>query len=761
MHMSLRCGLWALVLLAGAGLLRAQPDGDEPPALLEPEQVEAPEQANRREARRLYGQALTAQRQDRLVEALRNFERARELDPESVAPYRALIPLYLAIGRAEDALAACERVVKLEPGDHETWYIYARHLRDLGRPKDARAALEKGLACPSAHEAYDLLVQMNFDLGALSEDAQDWARAETAFQAVVKILVDKREHLLDMGPYGPEQLDQETAKSCERLGQVCMRAGKHDRAVAAFMQAQKRDPERAGRLSYHLAQVYVAKSQPAEALKHLDDYLKTQPQGDEAHKLRIEVLKKLGRDRDVLPGLEMAAARDPYNIPLHLLLARHYTVEKQWEAAEKRYATLVESNPGPDVYRAIFTMHKERGTQLKVLDLLDQTLKAARDPKDEGDENPGAVVDFTKSAAAAARARSMLPVLRDDPELVKALLALVQTELTDQRPRFRDTLRYLAILAYRTKQTPAAERLFRACLPTITPRTEAEVYSGLLDALIDQRKHAEVVKLCQEGLNKAQATNRVLFYVKMAPALLRLGKMDEALTAMEEAVKVADEGNRLGVQRLKIEVLRQAEKYDQALAECEALLQEYHRPQQVRDIRYSLSNVCTSAHQHDRAEEQLRLILDADPHDATANNDLGYIMADRGKNLEEAEKLIRRAIELDVAEKQRGKAVNADGAEANAAYIDSLGWVLFRLGQLDEARAQLEKAAKLAGGEEDPVVWDHLGDVYFKLKQPARARTAWEKSVQLYEQERRRKPDERYEEIKGKLKLLDKELKQR
>jgi tetratricopeptide (TPR) repeat protein len=761
MPMFLRWSLLSMVLLGCALSLRAQPDGDERPALLEPIQAETPEHANRREARRLYGLALTAQRQDRLVEALRNFEKARELDPDSVAPPRALIPIYLAIGRAEDALAACQRVVELEPADHETWFIYARHLKDLGRPKEARAALEKGLACPSVKEEYDLLVQLYFDLGALCEDAKDLAKAESAFQEVVRILVEKREHLLDMGPYSPEQLDQETAKTSERLGQVCMKAGKYDRAVAAFIQAQKRDPERAGRLSYHLAQVYVAKSQPADALKHLDDYLKTQPQGDEAHRLRLDVLKKLGRERDALPGLEMAAARDPYNIPLHLLLARQLVLEKRWDAAEARYANLVESNPGPDVYRALFTMHKERGTPVKVLDLLDQTLKAARDPKDDGEENLGAVVDFTKSAAAAARARAMLPVLRDDADLVKALLALVQTELTDQKTRFRDTLRYLAILAYRTKQAAVAERLFRECLPTITPRTEAEVYSGLLDSLIEQRKHKEVIKFCQEGLNKAQATNRVLFHVKMAPALVRLGKLDEAIATMEEAVKLADEGNRLGVQRLKVEVLRQAEKYDKALAECESLLQEYNRPQQVRDIRYSLSNVCASANQHEKAEEQLRLILDADPHDATANNDLGYIMADRGKNLEESEKLIRKAIELDVAEKQRGKSVGTEGAEANAAYIDSLGWVLFRLGKLDEAREQLEKAAKLAGGEEDPVVWDHLGDVYFKLKQSARARSAWEKSVQLYEQERRRKPDERYQEIKGKIKLLDKELKQR
>src|SRR5262249_34734417 len=152
---------------------------------------------------------------------------------------------------------------------------------------------------------------------------------------------------------------------------------------------------------------------------------------------------------------------------------------------------------------------------------------------------------------------------------------------------------------------------------------------------------------------------------------LNLGKVDEAIAAMDEAVKLADDQSRLGIQRLRIEILRQAEQYDRAVKECESLLQDFSRAGQIRDIRYSLSNVYSSAKEHAKAEEQLRLILEADPNDATANNDLGYIMADQNKNLDEAERLIRKAIDLDIAEKKHGKAVTTDGDEANAAYIDS------------------------------------------------------------------------------------------
>lgn len=744
--------LW-LLLAVGAVPLRAQQDGGDRPGPLVPLQPESKTELDRREARKRYAQALLCQRDDRIVEALRHYEEALRLDPKAAPLQRALIPIYMALGRAEDALAACRKALELDPGDHETWYVLSRHLKEQGQVKEATAALAKGVACPSAQEGLDVLVQMYFDLGNLQQNAKNYADAEKAFVEVARILVEHREALLESGPYDPDQIVQETAKTFEHIGEVCVQAGAYDRAVKAFREAQKRDPDRAGRLSYHLAKVYLAEGKSQEALRHLDQYLRTQPQGAEAYELKIGILKKLRRDKEILPALEQAAARDEYNVQLQLLLAREYGRANYPNDAERLYLKIVQTTPTTDVYRGLFTLHKDQGRPDKVLELFDQALKSAVS-KDDGEEDEMAANVSPKAAAAAGRARAMLPVLRDDADLVKAVLKEAERDLLNQKPRFRNTLRLLGILAARTKQVAVAEQLYRACLPTITPQTESEIYSGLLEVLMEQRKYKEVVELCRQGQRNAQATNLVLFHVKMAPALLSLGKADDAIATMDEAVKLAEEPNRLGICRMRVEILREAQQYDRAIKECEELLKTFDRPGQVRDIRHSLSNVYSTRHEYAKAEEQLRLILEADANDATANNDLGYIMADQGKNLEESEKLIRKAIDLDLAEKKRGKAVSSDGEEANAAYIDSLGWVLFRLGKLDDARTQLEKASKLMAGEDDPVVWDHLGDVYFRLDQVKQARSAWEKASKLYETEKRRKPDERYQEIKQKLQTL-------
>jgi tetratricopeptide (TPR) repeat protein len=742
------------LVLGGGAELRGQHLFDDLPAPLEPLRPLSQQERDRRQARELYARAILCQRDDRLLEALRSLEQARLLDPEAAPVIRALVPIYLALGRHDEALASCRKAIDLDPADHESWYILARELHDLGQPREAIDALVNALKSPSLEDQFDLQVQMYYELGIWTEDARDYRQAEAAFRRVTEILKDHHEALLEMGPFDEEQIRLETAKTWERLGQVRTKAGMYTEAIAAFKESQKHDPARAARLSYHLAEVCLAQSKLDESLKYLDDYLRTLPPGMEAYELKITVLRRLKRDAEIVPALEQAAARDRHNTALQLLLARQYAREKRWADAERIYSKVAETAPSPELYRGLFTVWKDSQQPGKILSLLDSTLKAATSKEDGQDDDEAAQLS-PRAAAAAARSRAMLPVLRDDPEMLKGVLETVGGELVNQRPRHRTTMRLLAVLAARSRQLPIAEQLYRQCLPIMTEQTESDIYAGLLDVLAYQGKHQEVASLARDGLKNAKATHLLIFHTKLAPALVKLGKDDEAIAVMDEAVKIADEPNRLWVHRLRVDIFRQTDKFDKAIVECNKLFKEFPLPGQVRDIRHSLSNIYSTMKDYPKAEELLRLILESDPNDATANNDLGYIMADQGKNLDEAERLIRKAIDLDLAEKKRGRGIGTDGVEASAAFIDSLGWVLFRLGKLDDAREQLEKASKLAGGEDDPVVWDHLGDVYWRLDDARRARAAWEKAIQLYDQEgSRRRRDERYQEIRHKLETL-------
>ena len=76
---------------------------------------------------------------------------------------------------------------------------------------------------------------------------------------------------------------------------------------------------------------------------------------------------------------------------------------------------------------------------------------------------------------------------------------------------------------------------------------------------------------------------------------------------------------------------------------------------------------------------------------------------------------------------------NAIAAEpANAAYLDSLGWILFRLGDYGAAVAELEKAIK-EDESPDGTILDHLGDAYAKNKQLAQARDALQRAIKSFD----------------------------
>jgi tetratricopeptide (TPR) repeat protein len=467
-------------------------------------------------------------------------------------------------------------------------------------------------------------------------------------------------------------------------------------------------------------------------------------------------MEQLGRGEEVLRMLEGYAERDRHNVALKLLWAERLGRAGQFDRAEAVYLEIAQSSAGPEVFRGLFKLYAEsRPPRLdRLVQRLDDKLGKATPKKDErlGD------------ADAAAQARGMLLVLREDGRLVGALLPVVQQKLARGETLNGQTYFFLGVLAARTHQLDAAEQLFRSCL---TPRGgqrfklhEAEVYHNLLRVLRLGHKHEAIVQLCREGLEQAQATERVLFHVEAAQALSRLGRFEEGIKEANAAVEAASDPNRLFCQRARVQILTAAQLYHEAVAQCREMLKEHTRAEEVRHIRHTLSIVYASARDHAHAEEQLRLILQADPNDATANNDLGYIWADQGKNLEEAEKLVRKAIDLDRRQRKSQHDVEVDSDSDNAAYVDSLGWVLFRRGQVAAARHELEKASALPDGANDPVVWDHLADVYYRLGETNLAGTAWRKALQCYELVRERQADERYREIKQKLKLLEQQVTQ-
>src|SRR5205823_2920468 len=94
----------------------------------------------------------------------------------------------------------------------------------------------------------------------------------------------------------------------------------------------------------------------------------------------------------------------------------------------------------------------------------------------------------------------------------------------------------------------------------------------------------------------------VMFHLNASRALALLDRDADALAEADKAVDCANDESRLITRLNRVRMLQHAEKYDKAVAECEALLKEANQPGAVRDIRYTLANVYSLRRDHARAE---------------------------------------------------------------------------------------------------------------------------------------------------------------
>jgi tetratricopeptide (TPR) repeat protein len=756
--MSVRLAL-AVALLAGP-VAFAQIQIDDRPKPIDDDKPLTKDELNRRkadqllrEARARFGVGIMSQRQERLIEAVSTFEKAAKLDPESLEIRRALIPLYAIIGREEEARTLARHVLDRDPFDLETAFQYARLLRVDGRAAEAVPVLQKAAGGKDAQERPERLLFLLSDLFDLLEKQGDFAGAAKAEEGIIKTITEKREQLLYGNGFTRDDLQASLARAYEGLGRACVKTKEYDRAVAAFRGARDTllksdDPDakhQAVRISLNVSEVAASQGKWAEALEALDAYLDHGPAEVAPYETKIELLKKLGREKDVVPTLRKYAAKEEFNLGLQLLLARELAKDPATRReAETIYTDLLKTNVKPEVYRGLFELYRAEDRMVRAVDFFDEAKQTAQ--LDVGK------VTVTAREAAAVRVQAMQTALRKDRELTEAFLREAVAELALEKNRSTSTWLVLATLAAQGHQLKTAEDLFRPCLRNPPRNNEAFVYTGLVGVLMAQRKYDDVAAICKSALSGPRPRNVSANYLEswLAEALARQGDFEQALVHADRAIKGTNDDIEVDFRCEKAAILAQAERFDDAVSECQETLKKFTRLKNVLQIRQTLSNVYSLKGDHSKSEEQLRLILEMDPDIPLANNNLGYQMADRNMNLDEAERLIRRAVELD---RSLRKQVDEEGE--NAAYVDSLGWVLFRKGKLAEAREWIEKAVALPDGADDPTVWDHLGDVYAKLDQPAKAKEAWQKAVKLYDTAGRKKTDPKKTEIEKKLKTLD------
>ncbi len=201
--------------------------------------------------------------------------------------------------------------------------------------------------------------------------------------------------------------------------------------------------------------------------------------------------------------------------------------------------------------------------------------------------------------------------------------------------------------------------------------------------------------------------------LRVAANLDRVDRTDEAIALLgtmgaERPDRPEPFINLGDIQRNHDRMEEAVKAYDEAVKRIGALERRHWSLLYTRGIALERSK------QWPRAEADFLAALKFEPEQPYVLNYLGYSWVDQGIHLERAQKMIERAVEL----------------RPNDGYVvDSLGWVLYRLGKFGGAVRELERAVELR--PEDPIINDHLGDAYWRVGRRQEARFQWRRSLSL------------------------------
>ena len=468
------------------------------------------------------------------------------------------------------------------------------------------------------------------------------------------------------------------------------------------------------------------------------------------------VLFELGRWEDAARWFERAADEQPGNRALQSYRVSALLEAKQTDrAVEVLEEVLAHDAAFLNGRLQLASLLSDRGEHRRAVEVLSSAPAGQRDDRELRWQLAGQQYRIGELEAALATVEALLA---EDPErlrerILRGLIlsalgrdqeaARLYESLLAERPRNLDLARQLVKLHERNDRPEAAEEVLRQLEKRLREAGETELgvqaRFELLSHLWRRRAWGELIDAAEPAADDPESALHLEALIFTVEALHRSGRSERALERLtasqaiplprrlsEQAQILFD----LGRDRAAAAVLQSLVDLDQPealLAATRVLHGEgayvEARPHLERILElapdstealYWLGATYERSGDFRRAGEVFGRLLELDPQHAPALNYLGYMWAERGENLDRALELVRRAVAQE---------------PDNGAYVDSLGWAHFQLGNYHQARVLLERAVRLM--PDDAVVAEHLGDVYRHLGESGRARRQYRRALEL------------------------------
>lgn len=517
---------------------------------------------------------------------------------------------------------------------------------------------------------------------------------------------------------------------------------------------------------YHFAlgETYALEGNPAKAV---EEYRLTLVYDQNSTTVRLRLASeyvKQGMVAEAVNQAKTAIEMNPNSIEARMLLGGLYSSLRMFDEAMKQYEAVQKLNPGNfDSQMFVGALFAE---QKKFAEAATRFEKLAKNP-----DNPNAHIGWYY----LGRVR-----LEDNKDDVGGRAEYAFQQAITQKPSFVDPLLSLGALYEATGRKEKALQLYSNYQEKHGPNPvvaeslaqmyiEREQFDKALEQfsvmeaadpddlnarmkvafiLIQEKRYKEAIVKLEELLGKVPTADKVRFYLgavyeevkdykSAAPHFLKIpvgstyygesrihasylykliGESDRAVEVIEDAIR--NMPDHAPFYSLYASHLDERREYKKAQAMLKDAVKRF--PQSTQ-LLYFLGNMHDRLGDRQATIETMKAVLAMEEDHVQALNFLAYTYAETGADLDAAERMARRALEL----------------KPDDGYImDTLGWVLFKRGQFEDAVKVLEDAHRLQPNE--AIIADHLGDAYYYFRMPERAKRLYERAAALAEEDKRR-----------------------
>ncbi|HVX85507.1 MAG TPA: tetratricopeptide repeat protein [Phycisphaerae bacterium] len=583
---------------------------------------------------------------------------------------QVLAAAYEALGQKDAAFNALRAYAQGNPKDLAA---LGRLLARIESPAEFSEALRAAAATAAADPADLERVEMQL-AGALDSDAAAaWAAAPPA----------------DVGDGFAAYFAAEALQSNDAAPAA---------VDAAFRAALRSEPDffpaRRGYVTWLISQ-----DRFSDAAGLVEEALARPHAGLAAAQLHITLLVGEQKLTDALAAAQDAAKKYPEDADAHLRVAAIYRTRGQNAESDRELISLLQAQPAcAPAYEA----------------LIDSLLDRIRRPSPENPDGQQSLTDAVSwlgrlVAAAPSSVFGQVTTATLYTQVGRAQEAeTMMVRAASEHPDDADVLIALARARNANeKSQEAAAGLEAALAADPSPALAA----GLAQLYRAQGKTPQALALVERMVR--DHPHQPGYAMVAANELVQQKKPDEALGILESAAAANPRSEALA--ELLAHQLADANRSDDAVAQLESFIQ---RNGPTTDRLYELAHLYSRAGREAQSEETLKRVLAILPTHTGAANDLGYSWADAGAHLDEAQSLITRALEQE---------------PGNGAFLDSMGWVLYKQGQFADALSYLQRALPTPDGQ-SPEVIGHVGDALYRAGRAAEAAERWREAQSMLDE---------------------------